>query len=542
MKEMEEGITSKTLTEAQKIRQIQMLDDYKKYNNVGWDLFHYYQGYNWDTARLNDPNEVRLKLLKFYKAQNLSVSSVSNVMKNTFIGTMKDATLSLDAGLRSLINVQIGAAGEILSLTAGDIFRQGGLSQYDRNQIMLATETSLVDYAVQTGAMVKGKPLGSYTNAILMGEKSVARYVQALKNSADIRIANNPFVKNLVAFIDKRKGWPSTISLGERDYDTYTSNVWTDAFRELKDDHAVISINDNPDDDKTVAQIYNNMVIAAIIQSGSKKTSTSLSHLVPNESYSEFTRDALKNMRLEGFYENLVLYRSNWNNDKLVPIVQMEYNDENDPEYGTYPFFRGTESKVTNSLKDMLGEEPAALLAVPEWKYKNNKAIKIKITRDPNTGERYATPIVRLFQKVSVQEEEGESPLKAYLGKKPSNRILFKEINAWGDGNNVQEYHEGTTQSILPNNRKVNEISNDQLVYALKEAGYTMNIADMTIDQAIQRIQPNDDGGDTDEETGNEEDPKDPTVPPPPSAPDTQFEPEDNIEECNPKFTIKNQE
>lgn len=538
LKEMEEMITSKELTHDQQTRQLMMLDDYQKYNSLGWDLFHYYQGYNWDTARLNDPNEIRLKLLKYNKAQNLSVSPANKVMINTFIGGMKNATLDLDAGLRSLINVQVGAAGSILNDIAEDIFKQGGLTQYDRNQIMLAAEISMVDFAVQTNAQIKGKPLGSYIHAILLGDKNVARYVDAMQHSVDKKVANNPFVQNLLANLDKRKGWPSTIQLKERDYDTYTSNVWTDAFRELKEDHgSIISINDNPDDDKTVAQIYKSIVLAAIIQSGSRKTSTSLSHLVPNESYSEFTRDALRNMRLPGFYENNVLYRTNWNNDKLVPTVQPTW-DELDPMYYWYPMFTGNDRKVINSLKDLLGgKDPAGIMNVPEWKYKNNKVIKIKETRNLATGEKYAVPLVRLFEKVSIMESEGPVPLKVQIGKKLSKNIFFKEINAWGDGTNIQEYHEGTNESVLPNNRKVNEITNDQLIYALQQSGYIMNIADQTIDQAISNIRPDDQGPDIDDETDNEEPPKDPNTP----VVDNATEPEENIEECNPKFTIKNQ-
>lgn len=539
MKEMEEMIITKELSATQQVRQLMMLDDYQKYNSLGWDLFHYYQGSNWDTARLNDPNEIRLKLLKFNKAQDLSVSPANRVTANTFIGSMMEATLDLDAGLRSLINVQVGAAGSILNDIAGDIFKQGGLTQYDRNQIMLAAETSMVDFAVQTNAMIKGKALGSYMYAVLIGDKSVARYVDAMKKSKDRRIATNPFVENLVALLDKRKGWPSTIQLGERDYDTYTSNVWTDAFRELKDDDAaVISINDNKDDDRTVAEIYKNIVLAALIQSGSKKTSTSLSHLVPNESYSEFTRDALRNMRLSGFYENNVLYRTNWNNDKLVPIVQPTW-DERDPDYYYYPMFAGNEGIVIKNLKEAMGKDPGGLMNVPEWKYKNNKVIKIKETRNLATGEKYAVPLVRLFERVDVQEGEGPVPLKVQIGKKASKNILFKEINAWGDGNNIQEYHEGTVESILPNNRKINEINNDQLIYALQQSGFIMNIADDTIEQAVSNIRPDDNGGDKDEETDNEEPPTTPNQPPPQS---TATEPDENIEECNPKFTIKNQE
>jgi hypothetical protein len=536
--EMEDAITSKTLTATQKKIQLQMLDDYLKYNSLGWDLFHYYQGSNWDTARLNDPNEGRLKELKYEKANGTlsgqfpmpSISRVSTAM-TSFVGTMKTAYKRLDEGLRSLINVQTGAASEVLNMIAMDIFNQGGLNAYDRNQIMLAAETSMVDYAVQTNGQVLGKPISSFIHSLILGDKSVARYIQAIKDSQDPKLVNNPFIKNLVALIDQRKGFPSVVQLAERDYDTYTSNVWTDGFRELKGDKTIISINDNSEDDRTVAQIYKNLVLAAIIQSGSKKTSTSLSHLIPNESYSEFTKDALRNMRLQGFYENNVLYRSNWNNDKLVPIIQ-PIEDELEPDITYYPFFAGIEGKVIKGLEEMIGKRPAGILNLEAWKYKNNKVVKIKETTDP-TGQRYATPLIRLFERVDVQDIEGTTPLA--LDNLPTH-ILFKEINAWGDGNRIQEYHEGTTESILPNNFKVNEVTNDQFIYALAKAGHILNIADATTEAAISRIE-NKDGPDMDDYDNESPDPTTPTEPTLP-----QTEPEDNIEECGPAgFSVKNQ-
>lgn len=508
--EMEAAITSKELGGKQKKSQVQMLDDYLKYNGLAWDLFHFYQGYNWDTARLNDPNEVRFKELKYMKAngelagqwKKPAVSRVGKVMKS-FIGTMRDKTLQLDAGLRSLINVQTGPAGSILDNIAEDIFNTPKLTAYDRQQVMLAAETAMVDFAVQTGAVINGKPMISYINALLMGDKSIARYIEAIQKSEDPRLNSNPFIKNLLANIDKRKEWPSIVQLAERDYDTYTSNVWTDSFRELKDDNTVISINDNPNDDRTVAQIYKNLVLGAIIMSGSKKTSTSLSHLIPNESYSEFTKDALRNMDLTGFYNNNVLYRTNWMNDKLVPQVEAEY-DEIDPEYYWYPFFVGENAVITKTLEELLGtQKPAGILNVDSFKYGKYKAIKIRETHTMD-GQRLAIPLVRLFERVDIQDIEGQSPL---ILEATPNSILFKEINAWGDGNKIQEYHKDTTQSVLPNNFKVDEVSNDHLLYALQKAGYQMNIADETVEAAVNRLGL---GGEDTDELGNTEPRPDP--------------------------------
>lgn len=546
MKDMAEAIKTKNLTREQRQLQAWILDDFLKYNSLGWDLFHFYQGYNWDTARLNDPNEIRIKQLKFLKADNKlgsisMISPVGNVMKGTFIGQMKQDVERLNNGLKSIINVQVGEAGRILDDIAYDLFKQSRLTQYDRTQLMLAAELSMVDYAIQTNGMIGGKPISSYIQRLLTGPKSVAHYVKAMQEMKDIRIANNPFIKNLLTMIDKRADWPSTTVLGERDYDTYTSNVWTDAFRELKNDATVVSINDNRNDDKSVEQIYRNLILAAIVQTGSKRTSASLTHLIPNETYSEFTRDSLKQMRLGNFYENLAFYRNNWNNDKLVPVIPPIWDDVNLDNY-YYPLFRGKDSMLTDTLKQLTGSDsPAQLLKLEAWKYEGNKVVKIKETHNLVTGDRYSVPLIRLFERIDIKDEKyGTLPVVALDFPKD---IFFKEINAWGDGNNVQEYHAESNLSVLPANRKVQEVTNEQVLYALNKAGYNTNIANELGDYMTDINNKFNNDPDMDEETDNESPDNDPQGPAaPPSSTAEAVEPEENLPECGPSnFSVKNQ-
>lgn len=477
MKQMiKDHAEGKKFTPDQQILQLMMLDDftrfdsrdrkYKGYNSLAWDLFHFYQGYNWDTARLNDPNAARLKEIKFSKANNLMVSPVSLVMNNTFIGAMKDNILRLIDALNSLINVQTGAAGELLDDVAQDLMDQKGLSEDLRRSLLLATELSMVDYVVQTNSKIAGKPLNQYIFATLLGEKAVATYIKALQTSTDKTLISNPFIKNLLAIIDSRVGYPSIVKMIDRDYDTYTSNIWTDAFRELKDNNTVISINSNKEDDRSVAQIYKNLVLATILQFGSRKSSASMTHLIPNETYSEFTRDTLRNMNLEGFYENGVIYRVNWDNNFLVPMAEVE-EDPQDP--GVYRHFFLKKPAFIDQIKRLLNTESVPqLLNVEAWRYRDKKAIKI-ITYQREKGE-VVKRNVQLFRRVDTVGINGPEPLSV-----SRKRILFKQINAWGDGGNIQEYHEAANPSILPDHEKVNEIDDETLIYALHKSGVITN-------------------------------------------------------------------
>lgn len=503
------------LTAEQKRLQLMMLDDYIRFNratgryegyeSLAWDLFNFYQGYNWDTARLNDPNAIRLKLLRYDKANDLSVSPVSGVMKSTFIGAMKKGVEQLDMALRGLIGIQSGMGGAILDKLAWDLFNQMGLNEQSRRSLLLAAELAMVDYLIQTRSDIAGQSLNTYIYPLMLGDKPVARYIRALQKSADKRLSNNPFLKNLIANLDARQGYPSTIRLLERDYDTYTSNVWTDSFRELKDDATVISINNNEADNRTVGQIYKNLVLVALIQSGSKRTSNSLSHLIPNSTYSEFTQAALKTQQLEGFYENLTFYRTNWTDDRLVPQVEMEQIDPQDPTSPlVYTYLRAP--LFTDALKEVTGlSQPAQVLNLQAWKYRSYRVVKILDPLRDDKGN-FIGAIPRLFVRVDTFGDFGRTPLSIAKG-----RILFKEINAWGD-DNIQEFYTEARPSVLPLNPKVQEYTDQDLIYALQKVGYNVNVEANILFDIVRKYEGDDDPN-QDEQGNNSPDPDMPDAP-----------------------------
>lgn len=511
IRDMEDAISTysqgRDLSQTQQTLQLMMLDDYIRwdnrarkyqgYNSLAWDLFHYYQGYNWDTVRVTDPNTIRLKNLKFERAKQLAITPVTKVMQDTFIGAMKENTELLNSGLTSIINVQKGIAAGILDRIAEDIFRQPFLNEYLRTRILLTAELSMLDFAVQTNSSIAGKSLNSFIFPLLLGEKSVARYVKAIQNSFDKRLRNNPFINNLLANIDNRQSYPSIVQMIEKDYDTYTSNIWTDAFRELRDDATIVSVNDNPADDKTISQIYNNLVLLAIIQSGSKRTSSSMSHLIPAETYGEFTRDALRNMNLQSFYDNMVLYRTNWNFPGLVPNAEVEFDPMLEiymPELpGEYPFLTGETIKILQNV--MNRTKTPGILNVMAWKYRKFKAIKIIDFRRDEKGQ-IIGQTARLFARIDVQTPEGVAPLSIMKG-----RILFKEINVWGDGANIQEYYDSNNQSVLLTNSKVNEATDEDIIYSLHRAGAQSNVDPTVMTTIIDKYEG---GNSTPEQQGDD--------------------------------------
>jgi len=535
-----------SLNADEKKLQMMILDDFSRYDRtkgkytgysgLAWDLFHFYQGYNWDTARMNDPNLVRLKNLKFEKANDLSITPVSKVMRDTFIGVMRDKILDLDEGLRSIINVQTGAAGQVLNAITRDVFKMRG-GEAVKQQVMLTAELSLVDYAVQTNALVEGRPLNTYIQPLLLSNKATAFYLDALKRHVavvgDKVLSENPLVKALLPTLDRRQGFPSTIQMLERDYDTYTSNVLTDSFRELRDDAGVIvSINDRAEDNRSVAQIYRRLVLTALIQGGARSGRGSFSHLIPSETYSEIVRDALRSMRLDNFYDNLALYRGNWSNSTLVPaavMVQpelgesMQIEDLNAEPY--YPWFynEAVSGHLAKAMSVETGRAPA-LLEQPAAQYRRAKVIKvIQVDRDKATSN-ILSRSVRLFRRVDVYGVNGLVPLQYRR-----DMVLFTEINPWGDSG-IREFYSDQSQSVLPDNGKVIEATDDQILYALVKDDIRTNAAEQVVADVVNRFDGEPGQSDIDEDDdGN-----------PPDLPQAPFLQIDSFEEFKNSLQKKN--
>lgn len=524
LKQMEEMISAyaknpDSLTQAQRDLQIAILDDfirydkrtgtYKGYSGLAWDMFHFYRGYNWDTARINDPNLVRLKKLSYQKANDLMVTPARKVMESTFIGAMMDSTLKLDQGLRSIINVQHGAAGSIMDDIAYDVSKTPG-AEATKQQTLLVAEMSLVDYAIQTNSRIEGdRSLNTLIPTLILSKTATAEYIDALKLHLDKKLSANPMIKGLVPHVDKRSGYPSTIEMPERDFDTYTSNVLTDAFRELRDDEGeIIKINENEADNRSVSQIYKRLVLTAMIQSGTRSGRGQFAHLIPSETYTEIVSDALRNMQLGGFQENLVLYRTNWNNNLLVPFAEREYLNQEDeysfdamgnpiqPEF-IYMGYRPISDTIAK-VSGIAAEDAPAILTPVKWKYKDKKVIKIEeLERDRDTNQITGRKM-RIFRRVDVLGINGTQPLEY------GERLMFVEINPWGD-TNIREFYNDRAQSVLPTNNKVFEVDDDAILYAVTKANVKTNAADYAIAEVLGKFDTSKDIDNTYDQDDNEE-------------------------------------
>lgn len=476
------------LTPEENKLQMQMLSDYQSYSKIAWDNFRFFQGYNWDTARINDPNVARKKVIQYNRALEGPISSLEEVMKG-FIGTVKDKVLGLDHALRSLFQIQTGEGDRVLTQTAEDFAERRGVSPDAYQKSMFKLEGSMLEYTYQTSGKVGSSPINRWIQNLFMGTNSAAHYLKAMQESGDLKLTSNPFLKNLRANIDNREGKSSNIELIEKDYDSYTSNVWTDAYRELAGDNKVISLDGNPANDRSVSQIMDKITLAGIIQSGLKRSAISYNHLIPNEMYSNVIKDSLTNIKsdLKAFYDKNIFYRTNWEDDVIVPRVSYSVQ-ETFTEHGIEErrYFPGFSSQGFNAiLKDQGVEGPIKTLRLDAFAYKDKPVVKtVEYTRDPKTKQ-ITDRVVKLYERVDTLTKTGVGPLVASRMEIPEgefeerkiNYAVYKEINKWGNGARLQEYYTDNLKSALESNPYVEEVDDDLIGYAISHNGFNINTA-----------------------------------------------------------------
>ncbi len=489
------------LTDAENQLQMELLAHYIDLNSLSWDLFRFIQGYNWDTSRFRDPNAVYRKELQYQVAnESEAVNSVGKVMNSTFEGATRDAILKADNALSQVFKLHSGRAKMSVNQIVKEINNLRGLSRDDKDKLANQGEMSLLNYIIQTRTKVNNKPLNEFIQPLMLGNRNAAVQLDALKDQAS---KGNRIVENLQANIDPDPTRPSIIRIIEKDTDTYMSNMYTASFRELKNDATPVRIGNN---NKTVADIYRNIVASQILQNGNIVTNASFIHLIPVEDYSNIVKTAINKINdvdYDFFDDEKVFYRNNWNNNQLVPEAKKTTESEffaQDP-LNLRQWLPVYSNEALTHLKQEAGiknpnnyrilrlsgfaasNSPVVKETVDRVNPKNNKLFTPQEKAEMRKRGDYSYRQVNLYKRLEINGEPvyTERNVRGNVYKD----FIYKPINAWGDGINLQEYYDYPRASIVSTNTPVNELSDAQVIDMLERAGYRIEseIQEYSVDQ-----------------------------------------------------------
>jgi hypothetical protein len=480
------------LTEEENALQMQVLKHFIELKELSGDFFKLVQGYNYDTSRFRDPNSVYRKELQYRKALELTnIDSVQKVMDNTFESAVRDSINRADEALSQIFKLHSGRAKMSVNLIVEEVNNLRGLNKDEKEKIANQGEMSLLNYIIQTQAKINNRALNTYIAPIMLDVKSAAVQLDQLKEQLNnTNSKNNRIVENLQPVINPDRTRPSTIKLIEKDSDTHMSNMYTASFRELKNDNSTVVVGGTT---KTVSDIYNNLVVAQALQNGAMSNPGSFTHLLPVEDYAKLVSGSIQNMskvNFDFFDSEKAFYRNQWNNPNIVPEAKKkEYEDEVTLKMiKVLPAFH---NDALNALKKEIGiENPNNYRILRLSGFAASYAPVIKETVEainPATGQFY-TPKekaemrkkgdytyrqVKLYKRVEINGEPAVTE-RNYKGR-VFQQFIYKPINAWGDGQNLQEYYDYPRQSVVSTNIRVPELSDDQVLNMLERAGYQIS-------------------------------------------------------------------
>jgi hypothetical protein len=155
------------LSSQEKAQQQFILDEFLKYAKMANHSFLVTQGANWDTANFNDPYLVFKKNEQYKKAQSTIISSVNDLLKNSFVGKLSESIGKVRNAYSTILTSDKKNVRKVIE----DVLRPY-IDTNDRDFVKLAQKAvnDLFDWAVQND-----RKLNNQIQKILLSDDNTAK-------------------------------------------------------------------------------------------------------------------------------------------------------------------------------------------------------------------------------------------------------------------------------------------------------------------------------------------------------------------------------
>jgi predicted NAD-dependent protein-ADP-ribosyltransferase YbiA (DUF1768 family) len=424
-----------------------MLDEFLKYAKMAEQLFNVTQGSNFDTSTFNNPYLVFKKQEQLKKAQQSIVTSVDNLLENSFIGKLNEIINETRNALATVLTSDKQNVRTVIEKT---------LTPYtnlpDREFVKLAQRAvnDLFDWAVQTDRRINT----NLANILVNKEDSVSTARRILEFKEEV-VGNKEHVlyrNHVINLIDAKlsdvEGGIDNISIKNKDNKAYDQNQMIYAFREIKE---YLNGSDN--------NLYAALVRLAIVQSGLSNSPISFTSLLPYDDfkaeYGETMATIEEKENLSDYHALAVFQRNNWADDDVTPYRKAKRTESgsynNNMKLAPKVNLAVIQGKIPKMLKlDTRAREANKDVIVYQWQDQNLTPAEQKIRDEKKARGDYSYINKGLFQKVYTDEAKTEAlTIKDFYG---NTQYVYKMINAWGDSFKVNEFYEVARPSAFTEN------------------------------------------------------------------------------------------
>ena len=464
------GKSLESLSAQEKTVQAYMLGQFVEYAGQSNMLFELNTGTNWDVTVFNDPYIVFKKTVNQINAKDIKIKAYVNgqvmnaadaTMESTFLATTADQVVDVRRGIATVLTADQSAVTSVLHKV---LLPYVNTSDYNFVRIARAATNALFDYAVQTN-----QQLNTLLKEYLTGKTNVARevirFVNDVKQDVDHPLYNNEVINLFTTDPSKKVGVvPINLTLKSNDRKVYDQNAIIYGFEQLKE---YLSSDSN---------LYDKIVITSILQSGLNNSNISFTSLIPYEDFSKVYNKTLSrldnNGNLEDFYRLGMFERNAWALSNGPVVSMKEKNVKTERELIRNIGMKFMPKSVGEAIKSKAIPE---LLKVPTYmRNASERFIMYNWTNEDISNEERKEMASRgdfsfinrgLFEVVT--NDNGTPYIYESQNKgKIYKNVIFKHVNALGDGFRAVEYYDGAQPSVFDNGTlKSVEKRNSDIIY-----------------------------------------------------------------------------
>jgi predicted NAD-dependent protein-ADP-ribosyltransferase YbiA (DUF1768 family) len=465
------GKSSENMNSEEKIQQQLILKEFLKYAKMAEQMFHVTQGSNYDTSNFNDQYLIFKKQMQYEKAKKTIISSVDNLLDNSFIGNQKKGVTEIRDAYAEVLFSDKKKIRNVMHKVLEPFI---GMRDRDFVKVAQKAVSDLFDWAVQID-----QGLNNDIKDILINDGGVGREVMMFVNNVKKDISHPLYdnqIINIIESIPSRKAGEGGVNNVElkTDNKVYDQNNVIYAFRELRD---YLKGEDNP--------LYTRIKLLAVLQSGLASSQYSFTSLLPYEDFENIynkTLIKLGSMNIEDFYTLGVFQRNNWNNDDIVPYLMaktIKAKKTGNPHYNPgMKFLPDTVRKAVSDKRippivsiSKRNREGNSDYIVYTWMKEDHEIltrddVMAGISADSKRSSMKKAGDMSYMNKAlfkKVYDESSKTPYE-HLDYEGKPYFIYKAINAWGDGIRANEFWATDHKSVIDNDFMKVEDVNDAVI------------------------------------------------------------------------------
>jgi hypothetical protein len=420
------------ITEDDAAMQIMLLTDYLDYVEQSSYLTEFIGAIGYDNKKTKTIIENQLQLIRWNRMLEAGfIKNPDSILDKTFIGEMKKQKEDLFSVFENMfISLDRRAYPVFEKMYEFLEDREKFISNDDKSLLINKYQRFFITYVIQNTNFKLGEietNISAKFKELMMGENSITKQLQLLKNSEDYNISQNLAIKELIPIFANNVDDQDNIKLFRNKMTTFKNDVLIESINNLLD-YAKASGNTQ------LENFVYNLSIFSILQSGLQDSTINYTKILPAHLYSQVVNSILD-----------VYMNSEFTIDPNLVWKQFHQNNKSDRNIVIRPQFKKFEKYTGNVLLDTdYSDSNYEYIATSKRK---NGITDSQIEKLKKFGKLYKAFDTYLHQRIGYKTIQGKFKEREYA--------IYSPIVASGDGRN---YTETSMENQLQSNLKKNNI------------------------------------------------------------------------------------